>query len=328
MSELDSSGAQGAGTDSRPDSAPSGGAMLKAAREAAGLHIGALAVMLKVPVKKLEALEADRMDLLPDAVFVRALAASVCRTLRVDAAPILARLPLTAAPKLRTVESGINAPFRVPGADPGMSMRDRATSPLALAVLALFVGALILVFAPSSDRLEQMLGLARRDVPALPAPAPGEIKPSEAGPAAAVAEPTLAAASASPGDAAPTAPLPAPAAAPVVAAPVPLTAPAPAPAPAAAPTPAAVSVPTASATDVAGSVVIKARGPSWVEVTDAAGVVQLRKMMNAGEGVGVSGKRPLSVVVGRADVVDVTVSGKPFELLNVSRDKVARFEVK
>jgi len=281
-------------------------------------------VMLKVPVKKLEALEADRMDLLPDAVFVRALAASVCRTLRVDAAPILARLPLTAAPKLRTVESGINAPFRVPGADPGMSMRDRATSPLALAVLALFVGALILVFAPSSDRLEQMLGLARRDVPALPAPAPGEIKPAEAGPAAAVAEPTLAAASASPGDAASTAPLPAPAAAPVVAAPVPLTV----PAPAAAPTPAAVSVPTSSATDVAGSVVIKARGPSWVEVTDAAGVVQLRKMMNAGEGVGVSGKRPLSVVVGRADVVDVTVSGKPFELLNVSRDKVARFEVK
>jgi cytoskeleton protein RodZ len=267
------------------------------------------------------------MDMLPDAVFVRALAASVCRTLRVDAAPILARLPLTAAPKLRTVESGINAPFRVPGADPGTSMRDRATSPLALAVLALFVGALLLVFAPSSDRLEQMLGLARRDVPAAPAPAPSDIKPAEAGAAAAVAEPTLAPASASPGDAASTAPLPAPVAAAVVAAPVPLPALAPSPA-AAAPIAAAVSVPTTSATDVAGSVVIKARGPSWVEVTDAAGVVQLRKMMNAGEGVGVSGKRPLSVVVGRADVVDVMVAGKPFELLNVSRDRVARFEVK
>ncbi|MEN9395973.1 MAG: hypothetical protein RLZ81_503 [Pseudomonadota bacterium] len=324
MSELDSSNTAGAPADSGPDAAPSGGAMLKAAREGAGLHIGALAVMLKVPVKKLEALEADRMDLLPDAVFVRALAASVCRTLRVDATPILARLPLTAAPKLRTVESGINAPFRVPGADPGMSMRDRATSPLALAVLALFVGALALVFAPSSDRLEQMLGLARRDVPAqpvpVPAPAPNDIKPAEAGAAAAVAEPTLAVASASPGDAASTVPLPAPVAAPVVAMPVPLPVPA--------PTPATVPVPTASATDVAGSVVIKARGPSWVEVTDAAGVVQLRKMMNAGEGVGVSGKRPLSVVVGRADVVDVTVSGKPFDMPNVSRDKVARFEVK
>ena len=37
----------------------SGGAMLRQAREAAGLHIGALAVSLRVPVKKLEALEAD-----------------------------------------------------------------------------------------------------------------------------------------------------------------------------------------------------------------------------------------------------------------------------
>ena len=36
------------------------GALLRAAREASGLHIAALAVAMKVPVKKLEALEADR----------------------------------------------------------------------------------------------------------------------------------------------------------------------------------------------------------------------------------------------------------------------------
>jgi cytoskeleton protein RodZ len=51
-------------------------------------------------------------------------------------------------------------------------------------------------------------------------------------------------------------------------------------------------------------------------------------MMSAGEGVGVSGKRPLSVVVGRAEAVDVMVSGKPFDLAAATRDKVARFEVK
>ena len=55
------------------------GSLLRTAREREGLHIAALAVSMKVPVKKLEALEADRLDLLPDAVFVRALAASVCR---------------------------------------------------------------------------------------------------------------------------------------------------------------------------------------------------------------------------------------------------------
>ena len=38
----------------------SAGAMLKEAREAAGLHIGALAVALKVPVRKLEALKKTR----------------------------------------------------------------------------------------------------------------------------------------------------------------------------------------------------------------------------------------------------------------------------
>ena len=48
---------------------PSAGMLLRQAREAAGVHIGALSVSLKVPVKKLEALEADRHDLLPDAVF-------------------------------------------------------------------------------------------------------------------------------------------------------------------------------------------------------------------------------------------------------------------
>ena len=53
-----------AGLSSAPRDATSGvalpvsaGALLREAREAAGLHIGALAVSLKVPVKKLEALE-------------------------------------------------------------------------------------------------------------------------------------------------------------------------------------------------------------------------------------------------------------------------------
>ena len=42
------------------------GSLLREARAAAGLHIAALAVSLKVPVRKLEALEADRLYLLPD----------------------------------------------------------------------------------------------------------------------------------------------------------------------------------------------------------------------------------------------------------------------
>ena len=53
-----------------PSSTPvTAGRLLREAREAAGLHIASLAVSLKVPVRKLELLEADRFDELPDAVF-------------------------------------------------------------------------------------------------------------------------------------------------------------------------------------------------------------------------------------------------------------------
>lgn len=321
MSELDiAQGSHGA-EDLATEAAPTGGAMLRAARESAGLHIGALAVMLKVPVKKLEALEADRVDLLPDAVFVRALAASVCRTLKIDPAPVLARLPVTATPRLKSVESGINAPFRVPGVDPGSPIRDRLTSPLGMAVLSMLIGAMILFFAPPLDRIEQMLGLGQRD----PVGAPGMVsQPAQALPSAdvkqtdgsaleGVKEPAGPGAASNSNSVSALAPINTASA--VLAPPLPAA-------------PATAAVPAPVVADVAGNVVIRARGASWVEVTDATGVVQLRKMMNAGEGVGVSGKRPLSVVVGRADVVDVTVSGKPYQLVNVSRDKVARFEVK
>ena len=76
------------------------GMLLRHAREAAGLHVDTLAANLKVPVRKLEALEEDRYDLLPDATFARALASSVCRTLKVDAQPVLERLPQGAQPSL------------------------------------------------------------------------------------------------------------------------------------------------------------------------------------------------------------------------------------
>ena len=42
-----------------PASTLTAGALLRQAREASGLHIAALAVTMKVPVKKLEALESD-----------------------------------------------------------------------------------------------------------------------------------------------------------------------------------------------------------------------------------------------------------------------------
>jgi cytoskeleton protein RodZ len=72
MSEL-------ADTAAGPVAAPTAGRLLREARERQGLHIAALAASIKVAQKKLELLEADRFDALPDATFTRALAQTVCR---------------------------------------------------------------------------------------------------------------------------------------------------------------------------------------------------------------------------------------------------------
>ena len=84
----------------------------------------------------------------------------------------------------------------------------------------------------------------------------------------------------------------------------------------------------ASSPEQIGVLVLKTRGTSWVEVTDAGGIVQLRKTMVEGEMLGRSGSLPLRVVLGRADMTDVVVRGKPFDLTPAIKDNVARFEVR
>ncbi len=99
-----------------PPAAATAGRLLREARERQGLHIVALSAMIKVAPKKLELLEADRIDALPDATFARALAQTVCRALKIDAAPVLALLPV-AGHRLEQLGRSLNTPFRErPGA--------------------------------------------------------------------------------------------------------------------------------------------------------------------------------------------------------------------
>jgi cytoskeleton protein RodZ len=123
----------------------SAGAQIRRARESAGVHIASLAVALKVPVRRLEALEADRYDLLTDAVFVRALASSVCRSLKIDPAHILPLLPRTQAQPL-SVEGRINEPFR--SSQEAAAGRRPVSQPAVLAGVVLVLAALTVYFWP------------------------------------------------------------------------------------------------------------------------------------------------------------------------------------
>ncbi|CAN7249352.1 helix-turn-helix domain-containing protein [Polaromonas sp. LjRoot131] len=312
------------------------GGLLRQAREAAGIHIAALAVSLKVPVKKLEALEQDRFDLLPDAVFVRALASSVCRTLKLDAAPVLGLLPQTSAPKLTYQGTGINAPFRSPGEGPGPSIWTQVSRPAVLAGLLLLLGALVLIFLPAikhdgsngktetADTTMPPGADAGKPLPVAIAGPGGLTDMSKpAVPAEQASAPPAAASAAAPT----TVPLSIATLPPAVLSPTPPAAVA-ASAPAVAPPAAPVPVAAASQAMPAGIVTFRAKGESWVEVTDAKGTVVLRRTLTAGEVAGASGVLPLAAVVGKADLTQVQVRGQAFDLTAVARDNVARFEVK
>ena len=294
------------------------GTVLRQAREATGLHIAALSASLKVPVKKLEALEDDRFDLLPDAVFVRALASSICRNLKIDPAPILERLPQTGSLQLAHQGRGINTPFRASGEGPRHSMWAQVSRPSVLAGLALVLGALVLVLLPvlktgvginnqrinlTTTNTQPAVSAVAEEVVSAGASAPRPVVSSVPLSSSGGGQASVAAPSSSSSSASASALLQASAASAGLASP-------------------------ALAVTAAGTVVFTAKGVSWVEVTDAKGIVVLRRTLNSGEVVAASGALPLAAVVGKADAMQVHIRGNAFDLIAVAKDNVARFEVK
>lgn len=290
------------------------GGRLRLAREAAGLHIGALAVALKVPVKKLEALENDRIDLLPDAVFARALASSVCRTLKIDPVPILADLPQTTLARLVPETLAGGDTYRELDQGSRRTLRDVTAKPFVVIGLLLAAAAAGIAFFPGLDKtmpvaIERPAPAIHTGVPmvetqlvAVPTPVEKDLNIAAL---VNVETKVLSAPTDFKSDQVATLS--------VVAA-----------VPALAPT---ASAPANTANAV-GILVLKTKGASWVEVTDAGGVVQLRKTMVGGETVGVSGGLPLSVIVGKADTTEVQIRGKTFDMAPITKDNVARFEVR
>lgn len=88
--------ADAASTAAAADAAVAG-ALLKQAREQAGMSLETLASRVKVLPHKLAALEEGRFDELPDLTFARALAKTICRHFNIDPVPVLAGFPATAA---------------------------------------------------------------------------------------------------------------------------------------------------------------------------------------------------------------------------------------
>lgn len=301
-----------------PAAAVSAGALLRQARQAQGVALGDLAATLKVPVEKLQALEDEDWQRLPDVVFLRALAQTICRTLHLEAAPVLALLPQQKVTALAP-QGGLNAPMRERGV-PSILATKTQHSPWPWVVLLLIVlggGGYLGVqwMAPEWVRGVSATVPAPSD-PAGDSPLFSPAGPEEGDGAQAGEVPTVQAAA-----------LMQPALPEEEGAQPGFAAPAPAPAPVAQAEPAAAPAAPAAAS-VSPVLRITAKGATWVQVLDAQQRLLIEKILQDGEVFSTSAPKPLTVAVGKADLATVEVNGAPFDLQAVARSNVARFEVK
>lgn len=301
----------------------SAGQMLKAAREKAGVDLSVLSQTLKVPVKQLEALESDDIDAVKGIVFFRGLAAAVCRHLQIDAAPVLALMPSTPllfSPQ-KTVEQSPPPVMHFGTLRSSPSRQKRSVAVWSLGMLVLIAGLLWLP-APSQwvwldDVQDWVSSMSLNDL--TPESAASEMTPpTDKDRSSSVQQGALES----------------------VASPLPISQTPVASAPAATVSPTlsgagapALSVPKDNLPVKPGKSasvewVFSASDDSWIELRNGPSVVVWSGVVKAGQSQQVQSPLPVSVVVGRAQGVSVTLRGQPFDLKPHTQVTVARFEVK
>ena len=310
--------------DAEPPSSfgpPTAGGLIRDARQAQAIDLASLAAMLKIPLRRLEALEMGRHEELQGPTFERALAQAACRVLKIDPKPVLALLPQHERNTLERVSEGINTPFRDGQGSGGFEL-PAGMRPVIVFVAVLVLAALALLFVPTGWVAQVKAAFAS----GLAASAPAD-SASAAGAASAQAGTTtvpVELSSASSAASAAAVPASAPAAVTAAASAAPLT-------------PAVVSATAAQGVDevlahVAGApsipLQVVATADSWVEVVDAQGHTLLSRTVVAGESVGLDGVLPMRVKIGNASGTHLKLRGDNVDLTPWTHDNVARLEVK
>jgi cytoskeleton protein RodZ len=322
-----------------PSVGASAGALLRQAREARNMPIEALAAAIKVTPAKLAMLERDDHSGLLDATFVRGLAQTVARYLRIDPEPVLARLPPLPGRGLEQATQGLNKPFREHAVRREGSGGSGPAGPVVWMALLLVCAAAVVYFVPSGTwsfikraaggdiaatgaAVENKLGgIIGSDVPAsangtvvteLPSVTVDATSSTQSNPSSSSS--TAASVAATGG----TTTVRQAGASDLAVAPSATTA---------ANTTVTPAAAVATGTSGANEVELKATSDSWVGVTDATGKRLLQRLLLAGETVAVDGPAPLKLTIGNAKGTSLKFRGQPVAVAQ-GRDNVARMELK
>ena len=314
------------------------GRRIRLARDAAKLSLEELAQQTKLAKPTLEALERDDFTLLNEAVYIRGYYRKVAKALSISESDLIVAYEGMVQPKAPPAPtklllgSGDNGPQRA-RRRPGLSWL------LAVVVIGglLFIASRFVGHTPNANAPVPGAPVVGEDGTAKPAASDNESAAAGSTPlqVAPMGESTStpAAEPATSGNAstnATTTNLPSSS---TGTTPAESSAPA-AVAPSAQPTstPSVISTTTPSAADSAAAsangVALMFKSTSWVPIEDTYGKVLLSGVMQAGEHQAVDGRRPLSVFLGNAPGVSVTVSGKPLDLKPYTKENAtARFSV-
>ena len=319
-------------TDNQPSAArvaQGPGALLRQAREAAGLQPEALAQRLRLEPRVIEALEAEAYDRLPGPAFTKGYIRSVSKELGIDPAPLLAQytsLSDVAEPTLADFES--RAPAQITSASARIKLVSYALAAVVLVLVAVWWQRHYdsKPLAPNAEDAALGAEALPPPEPSIPLPytytivehAGAPLSPPETwrrqtdGSTPPPVEEVLPALAAQPAADAAGAGAAAPLAATPDAAPAPGS---PAPTPGAAPAP------------VKGELILTAARDSWIEITDLNRSRLYFGLIKGGERIGVSGKPPYDLVIGNSSAVTVTFRGAAVDVAGHAINGVARMAV-
>lgn len=292
-----------------PAQAP--GPILRAARERKGLSLQDAADSLNLMRGIIEAIEADRYDLLPPRTFVKGYLRSYAKLVEVK-------------------EYDVLAAFEQQHPEPGpesiqLALPQSRTQPrghwlkwlVLLLVLSLLGYAAYQAYVHRGEPDDIAAATVSDDEVALPQESTvNETPPLESETVAEVQAPAAPANSGQPAEQRLPEEPPRVVEQAVVAPAAPIPAPSPAPAEVRAQAPVAE-----------GMLVIEVAGESWVEITDAAGASVHSALVQGPRTLNLSGKPPFRLIIGNAETVVVRYDGEPVPLAPYTRRHVARLTV-
>ena len=285
------------------------GETLRARRIELGLSPSDVAAMVKLPARRIEAMEQERWSELPDGPYLRGFLRNVARALNLDPADLVARVegslvrpPVTEPLLVPPGSTHVTLPRRSGPADDRRGGRPLVFGAFGFAVIAALIA---WSGTDSFDRAlvagRSLMASAGGTKPASGDAATGPIDPAPQGGATAPATTV-------PGDAVPAS--------------EPATA-----------TSATSALNAANATASPGpgtsalSLLFHFNEESWVEVYSADGKALLKRLNAPGSEQAVQGEAPYTLVVGNAKGVSLQFRGQPVDLTPYTHDSVARFKL-